>query len=159
MCSSFDHKGWKFKSNQSKIVSDIYAQELSAKHGIVHFPEMLFGNTFLNLAHTASGFLLSMNAIESITCSPSLPFDYFTTKIKGAKNMADFSDQIHVAEDGQNFQKQQNFESIVSQKGNKLDWTFSTCYRGGLSGHRDIQQCDSVSLDFDLLSVNLNNIT
>lgn len=110
-------RGWSVRARTAPIISstlmDQYSEQLG---GVLTLPEILFGNSSLQLRHEASGVVLSFTALDAL-------------KQWKADNLAPL--KVNVAREWQaarlhEIEKQQ---AVVLE----YDWTYTTSYAGSLS--------------------------
>eukprot|EP01116_Phalansterium_solitarium_P015321 TRINITY_DN3373_c0_g1_i1.p1 TRINITY_DN3373_c0_g1~~TRINITY_DN3373_c0_g1_i1.p1 ORF type:complete len:272 (-),score=71.76 TRINITY_DN3373_c0_g1_i1:117-932(-) len=126
--------GWKVLVAQKNILKsdeiDRWTEELNMKV----LPEMIFGNNYLRLDNAASNFSIVFNtfdALKQVDSKAVLPKVFHSEHWLKSK-----AESLHTSE--------------IEQVPYEYDWTFTTAYRGSLSGQLS---CSSTSdqFDFELL--------
>lgn len=59
-------KGWQIESCKRPILGSLAIREWEEKLGTSHLPEMVFGESSLNLLHMESGFMIRFNAFDAL---------------------------------------------------------------------------------------------
>jgi type 2A phosphatase activator TIP41 len=124
--------GWIFKARKAPIIGSLLLEEYSNKlGGVLTLPEILFGNSSLQLKHEASGLTLTFSAFEALQQwkADSLP------PLK-----------VALAKEWQAARQQE----IEQQQATVLDydWTYTTSYAGDLSTQpapNSSSTCDKVN--------------
>ncbi|KAJ1852950.1 Tap42 interacting protein [Coemansia sp. RSA 720] len=103
--------GWEVTSCHRPILSNTAIEEHTAELGF-NVPEMIFGDNFLRIRHSASGKELSLCALDALRMVDTGPLS--------AKAV-----QVSIARDWFESRRMRGIPVV-----NPFDWTFSTRYRG-----------------------------
>lgn len=115
---SFTFGPWKVTSTKGSILKADEAERISSELELPSLPEMVFGNSALQIDHSA-GFGIHFNALDAL---------------KLVDNKHDLM-KVAVAEEWQNSRQDSEYIKEVIKP---FDWTFTTDYKGTLTGNKDL---------------------
>lgn len=115
---TFSFGPWKITTTKGSILKADDSERISAELELPSLPEMVFGDNTLQIDH-AAGFGIQFNALDALRL---------------VDNKHDLM-KVAVAEEWQNSRQDSEYITEVIKP---FDWTFTTDYRGTLTGEKDL---------------------
>ncbi|KAI9502588.1 Tap42 interacting protein [Coemansia spiralis] len=126
--------GWEITSCHMPILSNTtieqYAQELG-----FNIPEMIFGNNYLCVHHLESGNKIKLTALDALRLVDTSPHSAKSVQVSIAENWTESSKRNR---------------SDITDVIKPFDWTFTTKYRGTVTGKWEFAKADK-GIDYEKL--------
>lgn len=119
---------WTLTASKTHIMKSRDLELLSEQMGLPSLPEMLFGENVLRIQH-ADGFGIEFNAIDALKRVNSTQASSTQASSAQASSMED----VKVA-CAQEWQESRSESEVPREAARPYDWTFTTDYRGTLTG-------------------------
>ncbi|KAJ2508565.1 Tap42 interacting protein [Coemansia sp. RSA 1939] len=128
--------GWEITSCHKPILSNTTIEQYSHELGF-NVPEMIFGDNCLRIRHAASGCTIELTALDGLRQVDTGPDSAKSVQVSIAQNWTESS---------------RRSRGDITDVIKPFDWTFSTKYRGSVSGGLSFGASDS-GIDYAKLMV------